>query len=164
MAIQGSTMYSLKLCEAFCCYLDWVLGEETPLGLVSSHGLSSLRLRETSPGHYALSVTLAVSLHPYPTQSWKRCSQHGASVLTLVPALLNLLLLISHTRVGDSEKKSEGSVTLGKEKLEPQKAGPRTPDGPSKSKGALLPSPSLAQLGSSPDSSPAPQSTGLGIG
>lgn len=33
MAIQGSTMYSLKLCEAFCCYLDWVLGEETRLGL-----------------------------------------------------------------------------------------------------------------------------------
>lgn len=51
MAIQGSMMHSLRLCEALCCYLDWVVGEEKRLSLVSSHGLSSLTLRKTNPGH-----------------------------------------------------------------------------------------------------------------
>lgn len=65
MAIQESMVYSLKLCETLCCYLDWMLGKEMLLGLVSSHSLSSSTLRETSfgvrlfgsnAGHHALSL------------------------------------------------------------------------------------------------------------
>lgn len=84
-----------------------------------------------------------------------------ASVLTLAPALLNLLLLISHWGFWEEKHLNEergGSVTLDKERLEPQK-DPH-----------LLLSPTSCsasghnrQCGQA-DSSPAPRSTGLGIG
>lgn len=74
-----------------------------------------------------------------------------ASVLTLLPALLSLLLFISHTRVGRlgeekhlSEEREE-SVTLDKERLKTWESWTQDPRWTLKIQGYLHPS-NLAQL------------------
>lgn len=108
----------------------------------------------------------AASLHPHGERQGlgvgfrAPCSLCGpermspAWSLTLLPALLNLQLFMSHVRVRslreekqvDEEKGTGCDSTQGKTGVLGRKAGTSTPGGPSKAKGALLSPRSLAWL------------------